>query len=119
LQDQAGANEIIYFNSKEAADHHPELVLSVPGGPNALPDYTTGIKMNIYPNPSLSVLNVTIPGGGVDHLAIYSLTGQMMLSRHDVGHTVNLNIEHLEESVYLLKADGAFGTCTSKFIIAR
>lgn len=119
LQDHAGANEIIYFNSKEAADHHPELVLSVTETLNDQPNDKTGFEMNIYPNPAFSVLNVSIPEGGFDHLAIYNLSGQMMLSRHDVGHSVKLNIEHLKESIYLLKVAGAFGTFTRKFVKAR
>jgi hypothetical protein len=125
LQEHPGTNINIYFNSKEAADNHPELVLSVTDTTHATD--TTGtstihdieFELNIYPNPAISVLNVATPDGRIDKLAIYSLTGQMMIVMYDIENQARLNIEHLDKGIYLLKAEGEFGTFTRKFIKAR
>ncbi len=116
LQDHSAANEIIYFNSREAADHHPELVLSMADTQSSTADYNSGFEINIYPNPVRNLLSIASPVCGIDYLAIYSLSGQLMLSRHSVGHSASFNIEHLGESTYLLKAQGDFGSRVVKFV---
>jgi len=116
LDDHFGANVNVYFNSKEAADHHPELVLSIDETLISSPDYTREYELNIYPNPATNVLNVATAHGKIDILAIYSLTGQMLLIQSNVENQARFNIEHLERGIYLLKAEGNFGTYTRKFI---
>ncbi len=116
LQEYTGAGADVYFNSKEATDNHPELVLSLDDSQNSLSNYTKEFALNIYPNPATSVLNVATAEGKIDKLAIYSLTGQLLLIQHDVESHARFNIEHLEKGIYLLKADGDFGTYTLRFI---
>ncbi|MCF8380396.1 MAG: sulfatase-like hydrolase/transferase [Bacteroidales bacterium] len=116
LDEYTGANVNVYFNSKEAADHHPELVLSIDDSYSSLPDYTREFKLNIYPNPASNVLNVATAEAKIDKLAIYNLTGQILLVQHNVENQARFNIENLEKGIYLLKAEGEFGTYTRKFI---
>lgn len=118
MQDHAGTNVNVTFNSKEAADKHPELVLSFEDKQNALPNYSTEFELSIYPNPATDVLNVATAFGRIDKLAIYNITGRMLLIQYDVGNHAKFDIEPLENGIYLLKADGDFGTYTLKFIKA-
>ncbi len=116
LQDQAAANENIYFNSREAADHHPELVLIIADTQSSIPGYSKDFKLKIYPNPAKNMLSIETSLGRIDQLTIYSLSGQMMLSRNGAGCNVTFNIEHFTEGIYLLKAQGDFGSRVVKFV---
>lgn len=118
LQEHLGANANIYFNSKEASNHHPELVLRVKDIAGATTINHVEFKLNIYPNPAVSVLNVATPDGRIHKLAIYSPTGQMLLVRYDVENQARFHIEHLDNGIYLLKAEGEFGIYTRTFVKA-
>ncbi|MCF8380395.1 MAG: DNRLRE domain-containing protein [Bacteroidales bacterium] len=119
LQDQTAANVNVNFKSKEAADHCPELVISVEDKLNYFPDFSKKFKLSIYPNPATEVLNVATVDFRIDKLAIYNITGRMLLIQYDVENLVSFDIDHLENGIYLLKAEGDFGTYTHKFIKAR
>lgn len=119
LDEYTGAGSDVYFNSNEATANHPELVLSLDDSQNSISNYTREFELNIYPNPATSVLNVATTERKIDNLAIYSLTGKLLLIQHDVENQASFNIEHLEDGIYLLRAEGKFGTYTLKFIKAK
>ena len=116
LEERTGAGADVYFNSKEAAGNHPELVIGMDDSQNSVAAYKNEISLNIYPNPAKSVLNVATAEGKIDKLSIYSLTGQLLSVQFDIENRARFNIEHLEEGIYLLRAEGDFGTYTVKFI---
>lgn len=116
LQQHVGTNVNVYFNSKEAADHHPELVLRVTDTLDSSTPHEREFELNIYPNPAISVLNIASRGAKIDRLTIFSLSGQMLLSQDIDQNHARLDIEYLERGIYLLKADSDFGTYTYKFI---
>ena len=116
LADHTGANADVIFNSKEAGNNQPELVLITDDTITFSGYYALEMNMSIYPNPTTDILNVKISGGIVNKLTIYSLTGQQLGVMHHVANHIQLSVGHYKKGVYMIKAESDSGTYVKKFI---
>jgi arylsulfatase A-like enzyme len=116
LEEHSGANADVIFNSKEAGNNHPELLMLIEGVQSTSMKDASAFSMKLYPNPATNVLNVAISGGKIDQLTIFSLTGRQLQVIHEVQNHEQINIANLEKGIYLLQAEGDFGSSTYKFI---
>ncbi|HKK62426.1 MAG TPA: DNRLRE domain-containing protein, partial [Bacteroidales bacterium] len=117
LKDHQGSNANLRFNSKEAVNNHPELVLSLPNQSSSFISFNENL-LKVYPNPANNVLNVTLPNGRIGDISIYSLTGKLVHEEKNLVGENKIRIDHLDNSIYLLKAKGKFGTINVKFVKA-
>ena len=73
---------------------------------------TTKSELKVYPNPVRGLLNLQTEAT-IDRLEIYSVTGNLVLQLADPGKQID--IRHLKNGVYLLKAQSGNQLLTSKF----
>lgn len=122
LEDMDGANEDVFFNSKEANEYHPELVIIADKAISAIVN-TISIKkdmnLSVYPNPASNVLNVKTNQGSFNHLIISDLTGNQVITLSNIDSSKSINIEQLKNGIYILRAVSSFGSVTRKFVIIR
>ena len=60
--------------------------------------------LEVYPNPVVDVLNVTLPQGAVHGLSLMSVSGQTVLSDQvSVGGSLAWDVSALPAGAYLLK----------------
>lgn len=71
------------------------------------------IKFGVNPNPANSTASVSFRNNGlVSYITITDLTGRVVLSKNVSGETIELNLEGLNNGVYMVNAygtDGSFG----------
>ncbi len=61
------------------------------------------VKINAYPNPTSSLLNLTVTGEKTAQITMYSMNGQVVYSgTHNVGHS-SISMNNLSEGVYILQ----------------
>lgn len=74
-------------------------------------------KLEYYPNPVRSVLTI-VSKTAVEHVAVYNLQGQKVLEqRFDGTASVAVDLKHLPESIYLVRASS--GSLVKEFKIVK
>lgn len=71
--------------------------------------------ISLYPNPAASVINVVLPTTETVTIAIYNVSGQMVLQHQAQGAT-KLNIETLAPGLYFVRVNSSFHKLSGKFI---
>jgi ELWxxDGT repeat protein len=75
--------------------------------------------MNVYPNPATGSVNVSLDTKSFTSIQIVDLTGKIVL-RTNIDNTITrLNVNSLQNGVYLVRAIGNGGVKTQKLIISR
>ncbi len=75
------------------------------------------VSLEVFPNPVDDVLNVMFSEQGFLYsLEVYDLTGRLLLEKEETVNSFQLNIGHLPEGVYLIKAKHSDKTEIVKFI---
>ncbi len=75
------------------------------GDTRVLPAKISGVLV-VYPNPSTGPLNiVTNDGATIQHIRLYTLTGQILDERSPGTNRVSLDYSYLKKGIYLLKVD--------------
>ncbi|MFI1770852.1 T9SS type A sorting domain-containing protein [Thalassobellus citreus] len=71
----------------------------------AVVDIETNLNISTYPNPTSSILNITIDGkqDGKLSYSLFNLLGALITSGDIKNNTVQINIEDLPMATYLLK----------------
>ena len=72
---------------------------------------TTNTKMELYPNPAVSQLNVRLENNA--EISVYNIMGQNVLNMQGVKGVNTINTNDLTSGVYFISA----GTVTQKFIV--
>jgi len=71
----------------------------------------TNTSMNLYPNPAIDQLNITLNQNA--EIAIYNIVGQKVMSVEGHAGANNINISTLTSGVYFVNA----GSATQKFVV--
>lgn len=119
IEDLEAANANVEFYSREAEGYHPEMVVITNGlGPQSSTDkHPEKQVLSVYPNPAFNVLHVNVSGGSILKCEIYNLFGQVLYTGTDFLSNPEIDIEHLNSAVYLLRVETDGGISTRKFII--
>jgi len=79
--------------------------------------------LNIYPNPSGGIFNISIDVQDIVDVKLYGATGKLMYSKDEVnlGGTANLQVDatHLPEGIYYLTVKGNKVNFTEKVVIRK
>ncbi len=71
--------------------------------------------LTIYPNPSIDYINVLAPEKAI--IEIYNVKGQLLIQTEETqGNNKGLDVSHLREGIYFIKAIMEGKILTSKFI---
>jgi len=76
-------------------------------------------QLSIYPNPAHDILNVEVDPMLHTNIAVYDLTGKAILDSRVDGSVNQLDISHLQNGVYFVKAYGEGGSSLQKLIISK
>lgn len=80
-------------------------------------EYSSTFKM--YPNPTRSVVYINSNDVVLKEIKIHSITGQEVYSIIPTSSKVQLNVEELEQGIYLVKCIGSSGYSSTKPLIIR
>ena len=69
------------------------------------------VHMDIYPNPAVDRLNVTLSQNA--EIVIYNIMGQKVMSQEGLAGANSININDLTSGIYFVNA----GSDTQKFIV--
>jgi hypothetical protein len=117
LEEHTGANANVIFNSREAGSKRPELVFITDKAINTAYQNTINkYYINVYPNPVTAILHIESGASRINRLAVYNLTGQLIQVVEMNGNQMHIPVGHYKAGVYLIKAEGDFGTYIKKFI---
>lgn len=77
-------------------------------------------NFSVYPNPSKGLLNIrnASPDGKTD-LTLYDIQGRNIISKQNISDSETLNIEHLQNGVYLLSIENGNQKATKKIVLNR
>lgn len=85
-----------------------------------------GIKQNtlenfsVYPNPSKGLLNIrNASPDGKTNLTLYDIQGRNIIEKQNISAAETLNIEHLQNGVYLLTLENGKQKATKKIVLNR
>ena len=80
------------------------------------------IKVNIYPNPATSTLNIELPDNTVTNTAtveMLDISGRVVLKEYFTAPVLHLNTSGLHSGLYLVKVQTAKGVVTEKVVVRR
>lgn len=84
-----------------------------PNAPNGINNLIASSKLNVYPNPASSELNIEVKGEKIEAVKITSINGQIMNSEF-VANKININ--NLSSNVYFIEVKTANNIYRTKFI---
>ena len=61
------------------------------------------VELNLYPNPANDVLNIEVPTSGLHQIRIITPDGRFVLQEQFHGETLRLNVEGLNQGLYIIK----------------
>ncbi|WP_406683283.1 carbohydrate-binding protein [Seonamhaeicola sp. MEBiC1930] len=114
IEDFGASNVNVLFNSKEAANNFPELVINKV-------DFTLSVSqneelnsINIYPNPVSN--SFTISNNEVSEVIIYDLFGSQVLKTKIEDNKHSIEIGHLRSGVYFVSINDSKRIVTKKIV---
>jgi hypothetical protein len=85
-----------------------------PSSYSGVMELTNNSKVNIYPNPATSILNIENVIGKIDFVVVLDITGRKVLERRE--NPSQINIESLEQGMYQLLITTEGKNYSRKFI---
>ncbi len=79
-------------------------------------DYKSA-KMNIWPNPVVDVLNISMKS--LKSVQIYNISGQLVFQVNKQNETASINISKLNSGIYFVKANNEAGLSVTNKIIKK
>lgn len=79
------------------------------------PEFMDEVVLNVYPNPTKSVLNVRI-NAGVSQAYIYNVSGQLMQQGEVSKQNSSLDVSQLKSGIYIVKLVNDSGSFTKRFV---
>lgn len=73
------------------------------------------IKVSIYPNPALDVLNFDIDNFQIDNITIYDINGRPVKIYKDMNQN-SIDVNALESGLYIIHFESEIGTLKKKFL---
>lgn len=77
-------------------------------------------EVTVYPNPSRGILNISLPEtAGKSTLSLTDLQGRAIMSKETTATNETMNIENLQEGVYLLTVENGVNKLVKKIILNK
>ena len=76
-------------------------------------------QINIYPNPASSVVTIGTGGLSFDQVQLVDIQGRVMATYRAVADGKTININELQNGVYLLQGNNESGSFTKKVIVQK
>ena len=76
--------------------------------------------INVYPNPASGLVFINFqPQSGMESIALYDLTGRMLLTQPVLQETEKMDVSRLPEGIYLIRATGTSGIYDKRLAIVH
>ncbi len=90
------------------------------GSGSAVEEVTVNLsKLNVYPNPTMDVLNIETNPSTYSNITVYDITGKVVVNQSIRESITKLNVNHLKAGIYFIKANGTKGSAIEKFVISK
>ncbi|HSO87090.1 MAG TPA: T9SS type A sorting domain-containing protein, partial [Draconibacterium sp.] len=76
-------------------------------------------SLKVYPNPANNSVNIALDPNQFESVQMIDLTGKVVLNSNIEHSITRLNISHLQNGIYLVKASGQQGVKIQKLIISK
>jgi hypothetical protein len=95
-----------------------QLLYTQLAGPSAITDLPTSESLTVYPNPTNSVLNISLPpNAATGQIILYDISGREIISERAGNNTLQtLDISDLAPGVYLLTYETTSGKFSQKIV---
>ena len=90
-----------------------------PEEPTGTHDVLREAALILYPNPVTNSVKISLDINLFNSVQVVDLTGKTVLHTNIDKNITNLNVSHLQNGVYLVRATGKGGIKTQKLIISR
>jgi ELWxxDGT repeat protein len=90
-----------------------------PVEPTGIRDVLKDAVLILYPNPAANSVSISLDNNLFKSVQVVDLTGKTVLRTNIDKNITSLNVSHLQNGVYLVRANGKGGTKTQKLIISR
>lgn len=101
IEDFGAANQTVQFNSKEATNNFPELVINkVNFDPLSVSRHEELNNIKIYPNPTND--NFRLTNSLNAHIKIYDVIGKLMIERKIESNNKSINISDFNSGMYFV-----------------
>ena len=113
LVDEGAVNKVVFFGSRESGTP-PQLVITTTTNARqgsgdkaalALEEAETGLssRVQVYPNPSTGLLNITGVEGSAQRVQLVNLQGQLLLNKQLKQGQTQLDVSALPKGLYLVR----------------
>jgi hypothetical protein len=76
--------------------------------------------VTVYPNPSKGIINITLPETTEKSIvSLNDIQGRAIVSKETSGTTEVLNIENLQDGVYLLTIENGLNKVVKKIVLNK
>ena len=85
-------------------------------------DTNETLMTNIYPNPSKNLVTISVDAIAWEkdiHIAIFDMTGRLLIEEKTITTETILDISHLNEGFYLVKTENAGAISTTKLAVIK
>jgi len=80
---------------------------------------TEDIKVEIYPNPATTTLNIKSPENEIAEINIFDISGKLLLSKNNFGKNNSIDVSSLISGTYILKLKTEDGKLSSKKFLIK
>ena len=88
-------------------------------GQTGIPEVSEQAALILYPNPASDAVNITLDVNLFKSVQVVDLTGNTVLNTTVDKNIISLDVSHLQNGVYLVRAMGNGGIKTQKLVISR
>jgi len=97
-----------------------EAIVIIDGGDISIGKELDNKEINIYPNPASGLVFINFqPESDIESIALYDLTGRMLLTQPVLQETEKLDVSQFPEGIYMIRATGNSGIYDKRLAIVH
>ena len=108
------------FAPKQGYQIVPRSLADFIAGPNGVESIANTLTASIFPNPSTTSLNITLPASTTDvAVRVMDITGREVYSANEASSNFTINTTDLSNGLYILSLNSAGKSMVTKFNVSK